>query len=128
MNPMTTTFMNMTTLDAIQAFVAHVNKINNEHYSQNYPTQSKPRFVAEPLSDKWVRINRQELRDGVYKTVSVYCFVCLKDYATKTLGALKVGDLHKAAGFKVPAKHARGSVLDESTWVNASPYGLAYLK
>lgn len=117
-----------TLLDAVTDFVAHVNNLSNEYYSKSFPTLDKPRFVAEPLSDKWVRINRQELRDGVYKTVSVYCFVCLLDYSTKALGQLKAGDLHKASGFKVPAKHARGSVLEPSSWTCANPHGLAYLK
>ena len=120
-------FITATLLDAITDFVKHVNTINDAHYAKSFPTLDKPRFVADPLSDKWIRINRQELRDGVYKTVSVYCFVCLQDYATKALGSLKAGDLHKAAGFKMPAKHARGSVMNPDGWACANPYGLEYL-
>lgn len=121
-------FITATVLDAITDFVAHVTKITDEYYSKNLTNLDKPKFIAAPLSDKWVRIERQELRDGFYKTVSVYCFVCLMDYQTKALGTLKVGDIHKAAGFKVPAKHSRGSVLVKDSWTCANPYGIAYLR
>lgn len=121
------TIVAKTVMDSILDFVAHVNKLADAYYSEHLKNLDKPLCVAEPLSDKWVRINRQELRDGAYKTVSVYCFVCLMDYQTKALGTLKVGDIHKAAGFRVPAKHARGSVLVPESWTCANPYGIAYL-
>ena len=49
---------------------------------------------------------------------SVYCFLD------------KVGNIYKAATWKAPAKHIRGSVFDESySWGKAlGMYGAAYLK
>lgn len=130
---MATIFMNANTIDALEAFVIHVNKISNEYFEKNYPSLDKPLMVIEPLSDKWVRIAKRELRtesDGTrkYRTTSVWGFVCIKDYSTKALGTLKLGDVHKAASFKVAAKTARGSIFDEATWCHMTVYGPEYLR
>jgi hypothetical protein len=41
---------------------------------------------------------------------------------------LKAGDIHKSAGFKAPAKTARGSVFAEDFNNCLTAYGIAYLK
>lgn len=46
---------------------------------------------------------------------SVFCFVDLSN-----------GDILKAAGWKAPAKHARGNIANGATQVG--PYGPAYLR
>ena len=49
---------------------------------------------------------------------SVYCFLDMK------------GNIYKAAGWKAPAKHVRGSVFDDhySYGKALGPYGAAYLR
>jgi len=87
-----------------------------------------PTHRADYLSDKWCRVVTMEERNGKLECSSVYCFVCLQDGFTKALGTLKAGDIHKAAGFKAPAKHARGSVLSDDMHKALTPWGIVYLK
>jgi len=87
-------------------------------------SMAPPIHRADYISDKWVRVVTVENgRDS-----SVYAFICLKDYTTKTLGQLKTGDIHKPATFKVAAKHARGNVFDADFGKCLTPYGPVYLK
>lgn len=69
-----------------------------------------------------------EERNGQPTVSSVYTFVCLKDGQTKALGNLKAGDIHKAAGWKAPAKHARGSVFQDDFGKCLTAHGIVYLK
>ena len=122
---------------AVEKFVQHVRDLVDTYYKRQLPNLVAaglvPTHEADFMSDKWVRIMVCETyNDGVntptHKPRSVYGFVCLQDYETKTLGKLKAGDIHKAATWKAPAKHKRGSVLDEATWTCAQPHGIIYLK
>jgi len=38
------------------------------------------------------------------------------------------GDILKAAGWGVPAKHARGNIFDKNSWRTVGPFGPAYLR
>lgn len=72
-----------------------------------YPNLSVPELTATK--------GRRYIR--VVKESSVYCFV------DKTNG-----DVLKAAGWKAPAKHARGNIFNEDNGVDAvGPYGANYL-
>jgi hypothetical protein len=86
--------------ERIEAMVKRIGELIDEYWQKQGFSQEKPTHRADYISDKWCRIvviERGEVR-------SVYGFVCLQDYETKTLGKLKAGDIHKSAGFKAPAK------------------------
>ena len=68
------------------------------------------------------------LFSGVVGFSSVYAFIALQDGHTKTLGTLKAGDIHKPAGFKAPAKHARGNVFEADFRKALTANGIVYLK
>jgi hypothetical protein len=114
--------------DRIQALVQRVDQITADYFKKMNWIQPVPTHRADYISDKWARIVVLEERNGTPQVSSVYCFVCLQDGYTKTLGPLKAGDIHKAASFKAPAKHARGSVLDENFNNCLGPLGVAYLR
>jgi len=108
----------------IAAFVVHVNTLIDENTKKHYPNLSSDVVEAVYLSDKWCRITKRS--SGVGE--SVYCFIALTDFANKTLGQVKAGDIHRPATWKAPAKHSRGSVFQEDFNNCANPYGVAYLK
>jgi hypothetical protein len=115
--------------ERIEAMVKRADEVTAAHWKRsNYTHSAAPRHQAEYNSDKWARIVTLEERGGKWERGSVYCFVCLKDGFTKALGTLKAGDIHKAATFKAPAKHARGSVFQEDFNNCLNEYGVAYLK
>lgn len=104
----------------VDRFVAHVNDAIKDLYS-------KPRVVANVMSDKWIRIEKQEMRDGNYKTGSVYCFIARQSFTNRTMGDVVTGGIYKASSFSTPAKHHRGNIYDNVTFPCAGPYGIAYL-
>jgi hypothetical protein len=108
----------------IDAMVTKIGELIDAHWKAHNFSQEKPTHRADYISDKWCRI--VVIENGTVR--SVYGFVCLQDYETKTLGKLKAGDIHKAAGFKVPAKTARGSVFAEDFNNCLTAYGIVYLK
>lgn len=112
--------------ERIDRFVEAANRCTEAYWTQNSYTHSPPpKHRANEISDKWVRVVTVEERNGVS---SVFCFICLKDYSTKGLGQLKMGDIHKAASFKVAAKHARGNVFNDDCSKCLTPWGIVYLK
>jgi hypothetical protein len=121
---MTTETANETMLrERIDAYVAHVNARILDHWTEERYTMPMPVVVADFISDKWCRITRVETSSR-----SVHSFVALADNVTRTLGNIKVGDIHKAAGWKAPAKHARGSVFAENFGNCAGAFGVSYLR
>lgn len=85
-------------------------------------------FAVEYLSDKWARIMRGCKADGGGNR-SVYAFIALQDYETKTLGKVIRGGIYKPASFKIAAKHARGSVFAADNGFSCcGEYGVTYLK
>lgn len=100
-----------------------------KHWQDSGYTHSLPPIhQANFISDKWCRVVTLDDRNGKYESSSVYCFVCLQDGFTRTLGVLKAGDIHKAAGYKAPAKHARGNVFNDDFAKCLTEYGIVYLK
>ena len=109
---------------AIEQFVKVADQKTADYYNRSQYKMPVPKHQANIISEKWCRVVVVE--QG--KTTSVYGFICLQDGFTKTLGALKRGDIHKAASFKAPAKTARGNIFDPNfpnclTWA-----GIVYLK
>lgn len=111
--------------EQILAFVQAANELSLKYWQgNNYTHSPAPTHRADFISDKWVRVVTVDNgRDS-----SVYAFICLKDGETKGLGKLKAGDIHKAATFKAPAKHARGNVFDANFANCLTPFGPVYLK
>jgi hypothetical protein len=115
--------------DRIEAMVKKADEVTAAYWQgMGYTHSPPPTHRADYISDKWVRVVVVEERNGKPTDSSVYCFICLKDYSTKALGQLKAGDIHKAASFKVAAKHARGSVLSDDFGKCLTPHGIVYLK
>jgi len=73
---------------------------------------TKVKLTAEP-GRKYIKIVEE-----TYGQRSVYCFIDQN------------GNIYKAASWKAPAKHVRGSVFDpDYSWGRAfGPYGVAYLR
>jgi len=111
--------------ERIELLVETADKVAAVHWLRSgYMHSAPPTHRADYISPKWCRIVTVE--NG--KDSSVYAFVCLQDGATKALGKLKAGDIHKAASFKVAAKHARGNVFADDFAKCLTEYGIVYLK
>ena len=112
----------------IAEFVAHLDAATVANYDRMGYTFTPPTHRADYISAKWCRIVRFEKRaDGTEYGGSVVAFVCLQDNHTKNMGYVTVGGVYKPAGWKGPAKHARGSVFD-AEYTFAGAYGVAYLR
>ena len=105
----------------LETFRANVEKLMNDNASTMYGT--KPRhstyLVTLEIGPKYVRVVRQEkqLASGDITGRSVYCFI-QKDN----------GDILKAAGWKAPAKHARGNIFNTEQLQGCGAYGVQYLR
>ena len=98
-------------------------------WKQNGFTFSPPPTHIAEISRKWIKILVVEHQhDGTKRNGSVYGFVCAEDGSTKTLGTLKRGDIHKAATYKAPAKHARGNVFAANFRDCLTAHGIVYLQ
>ncbi len=101
--------------DTLNKFVAAAQGVINAHFAQNLKN-----LVPDTLSiqegSRYVRI--VSTKGGSPNSQSVYCFV------DKTNG-----DILKAATWRAPAKHARGSIHAADHGVSAvNSYGANYLK
>ena len=115
--------------ERIALFVTKADEATAKYWQESgYTYSAPPKHQADYISDKWCRIVTLEERNGKWESSSVYAFICLKDGYTKALCALRAGDIHKAASYKAPAKHARGNVLDDLFPNCLTPFGIIYLK
>lgn len=113
----------------IDAFVIHADNQSKVYFDANKYVLPPPTHRADYISDKWCRVVVVEhWQDGTEHSGGVYAFVCLQDGFTKTLGTLTAGDIHKPAGHKSAAKHARGNVFQGDFNNCAGPLGIAYLR
>lgn len=101
---------------AIKAFLDGAQTIVDKHYADS---TYHPKLEIDPKGIKFVRIVRYDYPQQVgFQGSSVHCFI------DKTNG-----DVLKAAGWKAPAKHARGNIYAEDQGLqNMGPYGPAYLR
>ena len=106
----------------VAKLVEHINEVIEANCKVNgYINDTKVEAVF--VSNKWIRIER--VSNGGRST---YAFVARIDSETKVLGKIQAGDIHMAASFKAPAKHARGNLFEEITWTCCGPYGVARLR
>lgn len=116
--------------ERINLLVQKADEVTAQYWEASKFTHANPpTHRADYLSDKWCRIVTVEnWPNQAPRDSSVYGFVCLQDGFTKALGYLKAGDIHKAAGWKAPAKHARGNVLKDDFHKALTAHGIVYLK
>lgn len=120
----------MSLQERIAKFVEVADQISADYWAKmGYTFAKPPQHRADYISDKWVRVVTLDVpHEGEPKVQSVYAFIALVDSTTKTLGTVKAGDVHKPAGFKAPAKHARANVFDDDFAKALTPNGIVYLK
>lgn len=70
--------------------------------------------ISTEIGRRYIRIVRTHVASG---NRSAWGFVDMKD-----------GSILKAAGWKVPAKHARGSIFNANPLENVDQYGPKYLR
>lgn len=98
----------------LKTFIEGCTKISNDHRERFYPNVPVVTFSTMP-GKRYVRIVRGDVNSGQR---SVHCFVDMTD-----------GSVFKAAGWKAPAKHARGNIFDEHNGLGRmGEYGPAYLR
>jgi len=108
---------------ALDAWLARCQKVVADHYTSNYPILSIPTLSIERGS-KFARIVTD---NGTQR--SSWAFIALCDSETKGLGVVKQGDIHRCASWKIPSKHSRGNISDDSMGMaSISSYGPAYLR
>jgi hypothetical protein len=106
----------------LAGFIAGVEKMINDDYVKSYPNLPYTVSISAEWGQKFVRIVRKDIHKSNNAPTgqggSVYCFIQIDN-----------GDILKAAGWKAPAKHARGNIMQPSFGVDqVGPYGPAYLK
>jgi hypothetical protein len=111
--------------ERIDDVISYVNSMILKDFAEKGYTFDPELVTADYISDKWCKLVRTK-ENGT--KASVYGFVALADFSTKELGQVKTGDIHRAAGWKKPAKHKRGSVLDDTYKICCNLYGIAYMK
>jgi len=97
-------------------FVSEMQKMLDRYHAEKFPRQG---IVLKMMKGKrYYRIVAHATFDGEEGSgTSAWAFV---DKET--------GDIFRPAGWKRPAKHPRGSVLDKSSWKRVGPYGPAYMR
>lgn len=96
---------------AVHRFMVTVQAMLNDYHAKNYPACEYPPTLSIDAGRKYYRIVRN---DGASR--SVYCFIDSTN-----------GDVLKAAGWKAPAKTARGSIYSaDLIGYGVTPYGAAY--
>lgn len=112
---------------SITQFVEKLQTYLDEYYANNYPILTSPKIIVE-LGQSYAKIVRQDHTQSQRPASrSVHCFVALKDISTKAITA-KTGDILKAASWKAPAKHPRGSVFNTNPLRGVGVYGAEYIR
>lgn len=96
---------------ALATFVNGIQTRSNARFAQDFPMLTPPTFTVEP-GRKNVRVVSS---DGTSRYV--FCFVRIAD-----------GAVLKAAGWKAPAKHARGSIYVNAGQDAVGEYGANYIR
>jgi hypothetical protein len=100
--------MTQTVEARISQFVTLLQALYDDYFAKHYSNLTSPVIARQEGGIKYARITvlQRYTKDGV-TTVSdsgsVYCFIDLKN-----------GDIYKAAGWKAPAKGARGNIFNDN--------------
>ena len=105
---------------ALKDFLVALNKYVEEYQKKTFPSlhaDGNYDVITAQIGRKYIKLVR-ERADGSETNTSVYCFI---DFA---------GNIYKAASWRTPAKHIRGTVFepDYSIGKALGHYGAAYLK
>ena len=99
---------------ALRVFVEGCQNIHTDHMARHYPNVA-PDNIYSKMGKRYAKVIR---RAPHYNGSSVHCFVDMTN-----------GDVLKAAGWKAPAKHARGNIFDEHDGLrHMNEYGPASLR
>lgn len=99
---------------ALQAFLSAAQNAINDYYAKEFPTQAAP-VLGTQDGKRYVRVYKAAV-GSPYK--DAYCFI------DKTNG-----DVLKAASWKAPAKHARGSIYNADHGLGGvTSHGAKYMK
>ena len=103
--------------DEIHDFASRVQQMVNKHFREQFPNLTPPTILIK-FGRKYAKLIRESSTGAQGHTQkSVYGFV---DAHT--------GDIYKAATWRAPAKHVRGSIFDADGGMHAcGPYGIKYL-
>ena len=99
---------------ALGTFVSNVQDQIDAHYAKHLGNLTPCQLHADTRGRKYIRIVRTS--DGGEGQRSVFCFI---ERAT--------GNVLKAASWKAPAKHARGTIYGDASGYGVTPYGANYL-
>lgn len=111
--------------DRIADYCAVLDRLSADDFKRNGYWMDPPRHMAEYTSAKWCRIVRTDANGS---SRSATAFICLQDGETRTLGRLKAGDVHMAASWSAPARHARSNVFAADLSKGSGAYGPNYLR
>jgi len=94
---------------ARDGYLKTVTEIHAAYFARNLSNLTPPRFEVEcgRSFDKIIMVSTCS------SGRSVHSFVARADGNTKSLGARKCGDIMKAASWKAPARHPRGSIFGD---------------
>ncbi len=99
----------------LASFVKGCQEIVDNHFEENYSKLTSPELKIN-TGKRYVRIERHDR--GNMSSISVHAFVDMTN-----------GDVFKAAGWKAPAKHARGNIFELDNGLSRmTPYGPQYLR
>ena len=112
----------------ILSFMDKIQKAKEADFAKKFPLLEIPKYVCE-RGTKYIAIDViNHPNSSGYQGRSVFCFIAADDSTTKTLGSVKKGDVLKAAGYKTPAKHARGNIFNTDEGMGGvGVYGANYL-
>jgi len=99
---------------ALDTFLANITAMKEANRLEQFPSLPATVYTTE-VGKKNIRIVTQDV-DGNHK--SVFCFIRMAD-----------GAVLKAAGWKAPAKHVRGTIFtDNPSEYGVGLYGADYLR
>jgi len=91
---------------SLENFLSVITENSNEYYKTNYSILKPPVYVNLG-GRKYIKIVSESENSS-----SVYCFV-----------EKSTGLIYKPAGYRAPAKGARGSIYESATFKNSDPHG-----
>jgi hypothetical protein len=97
--------------DMLTLWLEAANKMLSEYMAKNFPSQQESLTYEE--GQKYVRIVKTSANGS---SRSAFVFI-----------NKETGEIFKPAGWKAPAKHARGNIRN-LVRLDVGPYGAAYLK
>lgn len=96
---------------ALETFVTSTQKMMNDYRAKTYRPDFPKVVLSTQTGKRYIKVVQSEA--GTMGR-SVYCFV-----------ELNTGLIYKPAGWKAPAKHARGSIFGK---YGVNPHGVNYLR